>query len=146
VLPEFTAQGVLPPGLHAANFAEISTRYGRFQRTDQRPRLLAILEEFVGEVRQCRWVRRLFLAGSFVTANEEPHDIDVLLVFERRAQFTALLPHEYNVLYQAGAQRRFGTAIDLHVVEEGSEAMERLLRFFQRDRRGNAAGIVEVIL
>jgi len=50
------------------------------------------------------------------------------------------------VLYQAGAQRRFGTAIDLHVVEEGSEAMERLLRFFQRDRRGNAAGIVEVIL
>ena len=148
MLPEFTAQGVLPPGLHAATFAEISTRYGRFQRTDQRPRLLAVLEEFVGEVRQCRWVRRLFLAGSFVTANEEPHDIDVLLVFfEHLApDFTALLPHEYNVLYQAGAQRRFGTAIDLHVVEEGSEAMERLLRFFQRDRRGNAAGIVEVIL
>ena len=108
MLPEFTAQGVLPPGLHAATFAEVSTRYGRFQRTDQRPRLLAVLEEFVGEVRQCRWVRRLFLAGSFVTANEEPHDIDVLLVFEHRAQFTALLPHEYNVLYQAGAQRRFG--------------------------------------
>jgi hypothetical protein len=81
-----------------------------------------------------------------VTANEEPHDIDVLLVFEHRAQFTALLPREYNVLYQAGAQRRFGTAIDLHVVEEGGEAMERLLRFFQRDRRGNAVGIVEVIL
>ena len=81
-----------------------------------------------------------------MTANEEPHDIDVLLVFEHRAQFTALLPHEYNVLYQAGAQRRFGTTIDLHVVEEGSEAMERLLRFFQRDRRGHAAGIVEVML
>jgi hypothetical protein len=32
------------------------------------------------------------------------------------------------------------------MVEEGSEAMERLLRFFQRDRRGHAAGIVEVIL
>ena len=84
MLPEFTAQGVLPPGLHAATFAEISTRYGRFQRTDQRPRLLAVLEEFVGEVRQCRWVRRLFLAGSFVTTNEEPHDIDVLLVFGHR--------------------------------------------------------------
>ena len=80
-----------------------------------------------------------------MTANEEPDDIDVLLVFEHRVQFTALLPHEYNVLYQAGAQRRFGTTIDLHVVEEGSEAMERLLRFFQRDRRGNVAGIVEVI-
>jgi hypothetical protein len=81
-----------------------------------------------------------------VTANEEPHDIDVLLVFEHRAQFLALLPHEHNLLYQAGAQQRFGTTIDLHVVEEGSEAMERLLRFFQRDCRGNAASIVEVIL
>ena len=146
MLPEFTAQGSLPPGIHAVTFAEVSTHYGRFQRTEQRPRLLAVLEEFVGEVRHCRWVRRLFLAGSFVTTNEEPHDIDVLLVFEHRAQFTALLPREYNVLYQAGAQRRFGTTIDLHVVEEGSEAMERLLRFFQRDRRGHAAGIVEVML
>jgi hypothetical protein len=75
-------------------------------------------------------VRRLFIAGSFVTASEEPHDIDILLIFERHAQFIALLPHEYNVLYQGGAQRRFGTTIDLHVAEEGSELMERLLHFF----------------
>jgi predicted nucleotidyltransferase len=146
VLPDFTAQGSLPPGIHTGTFAEVSTRYGRFQRTDQRPRLLAVLEEFIGEVRRCRWVRRLLLAGSFVTASEEPHDIDVLLVFEHGAQFTALLPHEYNVLYQGGARRRFGTAIDLHVVEEGSEFMERLLHFFQRDRNGNVVGMVEVIL
>jgi hypothetical protein len=146
VLPEFTAQGSLPPGIHTVTFAEVSTHYGRFQRTDQRPRLLAVLGAFISEVRRCRWVRRLFLAGSFVTAREEPHDIDVLLIFERHAQFIALLPHEYNVLYQGGAQRRFGTAIDLHVAEEGSELMERLLHFFQRDRNGNVVGMVEVIL
>ena len=51
MLPKFTVQGVLPPGIHTATFAEISPRYGRFQRTDQRLRLLAILEEFVSEVR-----------------------------------------------------------------------------------------------
>jgi hypothetical protein len=88
----------------------------------------------------------VLLAGSFVTARDEPNDIDILLVFARDADFTALLPHEYNVLYQQGALRRFGPTLDLHVVEEDSEAMERLVRFFQRDRRGNAMGIVEVIL
>lgn len=61
---------------------------------------------------------------------DEPNDIDVLLVFARDADFTALLPHEYNVLYQRGALRRFGSAIDLYVVAEESETMKRLLRFF----------------
>ena len=42
--------------------------------------------------------------------------------------------------------RRFGPRIDLHVVAGRSEAMERLLRFFQRDRRGTLVGIVEVLL
>jgi hypothetical protein len=32
------------------------------------------------------------------------------------------------------------------VVEEGSEAMERLLRFFQHDRRGHSVGVVELML
>jgi len=30
-------------------------------------------------------------------------------------------------------------------VEEGSEALERLLRFFQRDRDGHTVGMVEVM-
>ena len=81
-----------------------------------------------------------------MTSKDEPDDIDVLLVFERQADFAELLPHEYNVLYQTGAQRRFGAVLDLHVVEEGSEAMERLLRFFQRNRDGYTVGMIEVIL
>ena len=107
---------------------------------------MASLRDFMQEVRQARWVRRLFLAGSFVTATDEPNDIDVLLVFERYADFGTLRPQEYNVLYQAGAQRRFGSVIDLHVVEEGSDAMERWLRFFQRDRNGDLVGMIEVVL
>jgi predicted nucleotidyltransferase len=146
VLPPFTERGTLPPGIHPARPEEIADRFGRFQRSEQRPRLMAILREFIDEVRSSRWIQRLFLAGSFVTAREEPNDIDVLLVFERGAQFIEVLPHEYNVLDQSGALRRFGPAIDLHVVEEDSEAMERVLRFFQRARSGNAVGIVEVTL
>ena len=107
---------------------------------------MVLLREFINEVRESRYMRRLFLSGSFVTTRDEPNDIDVLLVFERDADFTALLPHEYNVLFQSGALRRFGPAIDLHVVEEESEAMERLLRFFQRNRSGDTVGIVEVTL
>lgn len=146
MLPAYTERGSLPPGIHRTSPQEIEARYGRLQRTARRPQLVTLLREFVAEVRQCRWIRRLFLAGSFVTAKDEPNDIDVLLVFERDADFTTLLPHEYNVLYQRGALRRFGPALDLHVVEAESEAMERLLRFFQRDRNGNTVGIVEVIL
>jgi hypothetical protein len=146
VLPAFTEQGSLPPGIHKASPEEISIRYGRFQCTARRPQLLALLREFVAEVRQCRWVRRLFLTGNFVTATDAPNDIDMLLVFTPDTDFTALLPHKYNILYPQGALRRFGPAIDLYVVAEESEAMERLLRFFQRNRHGNTVGIVEVIL
>ena len=97
-------------------------------------------------MRHCRWVQRLFLAGSFVTTKDEPNDIDVLVVFAQGADLTTLLPHEYNVFSQRGALRRFGPTIDLHVVEDESEAMERLLRFFQRDRSGNNISIIEVVL
>ena len=45
-----------------------------------------------------------------------------------------------------GAQRRFGFVFDLHVVEGGGEALERLFRFFQRDRDGQIVGMVEVLL
>lgn len=146
MLPAYTEHGALPPGIHRASLEEIEARYGRFQRTTQRLQLVTLLREFVAEVRQCRWVQWLFLAGSFVTAKDEPNDIDILLVFARDANLTTMLPHEYSVLYPRGALRRFGPTIDLHVVEEESEAMGRLLRFFQRDRRGNTVGIVEVIL
>ena len=146
MLPEFTGQGVLPPGIHKAALEEIEARYEKFQRSDRRARLLAIVREFVQEVRTCRWVQRVLLAGSLVTSKDEPDDIDILLVFERHADFVGLLPHEYNVLYQTGAQQHFGSVLDLHVVEEGSEALERLLRFFQRDRDGQIVGMVEVLL
>ncbi|NOT57603.1 MAG: hypothetical protein HOP18_23605 [Deltaproteobacteria bacterium] len=144
MLPEFTEQGVLPPGIHTATLEEIEARYGKFQRSDRRARLLATVCEFVHEVRTCRWVHRVLLAGSLVTSKDEPDDIDILLVFERHADFVGLLPHEYNVLYQTGAHRRFGPVLDLHVAEEGSEALERLLKFFQRDRDGRSVGIVEM--
>ena len=146
MIPELTQQGVLPAGIHRGTLDEIELRWGTFQRSDRRPQLLIILREFVQEVKRCRWIQRLLLTGSFVTEKNEPNDIDVLLVFEQGADFIALRPHEYNVLYQAGVQRRFGPVIDLHVVEDSSEAMERWLRFFQRDRNGEPVGIVEVIL
>ena len=146
MLPELTEHGVLPPGSHRATLDEIEFQWGTFQRSDRRPQLLTLLREFVQDVRRCRWIQRLLLAGSFVTEKNEPNDIDVLIVFESGADFVALRPHEYNVLCQAGAQRRFGPGIDLHVVEDSSEAMERWLRFFQRDRSGHTVGIVEVVL
>ena len=145
MLPEHTERGVLPPGVHTATVEEIAVRYGRFQRTARRPQLLMRLREFIDEARRCRQVRRLLLAGSFITVREEPNDLDILMVFTQRAEFGGILPHEYNVLYQSGARRRFGPVVDLHVVEEGSEAMERLLRFFRRDRSGHEVGIVEII-
>ena len=86
MLPEFTVHGASPPGIHATTFAEISMRYGRFQRTDQTLTL-------VGSPRTSSSVRSggvagydgLFLEGLLLLQSEEPHDIfDVLLVFEQR--------------------------------------------------------------
>jgi len=72
MIPEWSPNGDLPPGVHFANWSEIDERLAFNPR---RRRLLAGFREACEELRKagCRLV---YLDGSFVTTKEQPGDFD----------------------------------------------------------------------
>jgi hypothetical protein len=72
-IPEFTADGLLPRGLHECSIEEARARFGSFDRSDRRPRLFEKLEQFLADARQSRLVTAVIINGSFVTARFDIH-------------------------------------------------------------------------
>jgi hypothetical protein len=72
MIPEWLANGDLPPGVHFASWREIEERMSFNPR---RRRLVAGFRRPCKELRNagCRLV---YLDGSFVTRKEHPHDFD----------------------------------------------------------------------
>lgn len=72
VIPEFTNQGLLPPGVFFSTWDEISARFGF---SDQRIRLLKGLKAALTALATAG-CHQAYLDGSFVTAKESPGDFD----------------------------------------------------------------------
>ena len=146
-IPELNENGFLPEGVHEASLEEVQERFGRFQRTDRRPALFAKLSTYLAEVRASGLAEAVILDGSFVTAKDEPSDIDLILVLrpdhDDRAE---LRPFEYNALAKHRVRRRF--RFDVVSAREGTDEYEESLNFFQRvrDRSDLRKGVLKVIL
>ena len=139
--------GLLPQGIHNCSVSELRARFGIFQTSDRRPRLMQKLEAFLAEAKASRIVRAVIVNGSFVTSKEDPNDIDLIIVVAAEHDFRSdLKPTEYNVLSKQRVRRRFG--FDLLVAREGSIEYVRWTEFFEQvrlepDRR---KGILELRL
>jgi Family of unknown function (DUF6932) len=133
-IPAFNEHGWLPEGIHDCTLDEVSSRFGLFQESDQRPRLWAKFVEFLGEVRRTGLVKRVILDGSFVTTRSDPNDIDLLLIVDANHDFSASLrPSQYNLLAQKRVRKRFG--FEIVVVKDGSDNLQQAIEFFQQVRQ-----------
>ena len=113
--------------------AELAVRFGCFQSSDQRPKLVDRLQQFVSDLRRTGLGRQLIVDGSFVTAKLHPNDIDLILVLPLDHDTAAdLTPDEYNVLSKKRVQRRFG--FDIFVVREQSVRYAEAVAFFAHVR------------
>ena len=77
MIPPFRNDGYLPEGLYLASEAEVTFRLGTSSR--RRRRLILRLRRWIELAREIGALR-LLIDGSFVTAKEEPHDIDVVVL------------------------------------------------------------------
>lgn len=144
-IPDTTADGILPEGVHDATVDEVAQRFGAFVRSDRRVSLVRKFREYMEEVRATRFVRAVILDGSFVTDTDEPNDIDMIVVLKGDHDFDAeLRPFEYNVVSKRMVRKRFG--FDLFAVPEGSAALSEWVEFFSRvrDRPALTKGLVKV--
>ncbi|MHB1556452.1 MAG: DUF6932 family protein [Isosphaeraceae bacterium] len=145
-ISELNEHGFLPEGIHDASLDEIRERFGRFQRTDRRPELFSKLMVLLTEIRSTGLVKAVIVDGSFVTAKDEPSDIDLILILHADHDDQAeLRPFEYNVLSKRRVRRRFH--FDMVVVRDGSEAHREFLLFFQgvKGRGDLRKGVIRVI-
>lgn len=76
MIPKLCEDGYLPDGVHLAEFEELALRFGT--GSPRRGRLLERVWRWVALVRVVG-AKRLFVAGSFVTAKHEPEDVDAVV-------------------------------------------------------------------
>src|SRR2546430_16555928 len=98
-IPPFDEHGFLPAGLHECTVNEMKLRFGAFRGSDRRAQLIARLEAFVSEAKSCGLVAEVLVDGSFVTAKNEPNDIDLIVIVPASHSFLEeLSPATYNIL------------------------------------------------
>ena len=143
MIPDFDANGNLPPGIHVASLQEVEERFAIFDRSDRRLRLFQHLKRVLTDIRQIAFVTRIFIAGSFVTSAPEPNDFDCLIVLDPETVNIELRPFEYQVLNRRTALKTFEG--DVIAVLEGSAFHDEYLKLFQHDRKNNPKGLVEIL-
>jgi hypothetical protein len=145
MIPQFTDEGLLPPGIHETDLEELREKMGWSRK---RQGLLGGLGEALELMASCG-VARVYLDGSFVTDKDRPNDIDGCydlaedVTAEDLGRLAPIFPP--NPSNRAEARRRFG--VDLFsaaATELGSG--QPFLRFFQTDREGRERGVLSVEL
>jgi hypothetical protein len=125
--------GVLPVGIHPCTFEEIVNVFGRFNRSDKRPRLTERLKQYVFDASNSGIASAVIVDGSYITQKPEPSDVDLILVL--RADFDLaqeLRPFEYNIQSKRMVRRLYG--FDVLPARDGSVAYDRYVSDFSRVR------------
>jgi len=132
-IPSLNENGLLPEGIFDCTLNEIRVQFGKFQQTDQRPRLFLRFEELFQTMKQSGLFESLILDGSFVTAKSAPNDIDLIAILRRGHNFERDLPmSEYALVSRPLLHRRFG--FDVLIAERDSQLCDTYIEFFARVR------------
>jgi hypothetical protein len=142
MIPDFRDDGYLPEGLHAATEAEVTFRFG--SGTPRRRRLILRLRRWL-ELSRLTHALRFLVDGSFITAKEEPNDIDAVVLLAD--------DFEQQVASGSDAALEFEEALLTRRPEEIFAAEDTRdwndwVEFFSRTREadGRRKGLVEIHL
>ena len=141
-LPDFTATGDLPVGVHTAPLAETVSRFGT---GSNRRKLLAIrLERIYQIAAQTGYLARFVVFGSFITEKYEPNDVDVFMIMDDNFDMGSLVGEARLLFYHGTAQDYFGCSVFWirRLAAIGGE--EAAIENWQLKRDGTERGIVEI--
>ncbi len=141
-IPEFRPDGYLPDGIHRCSEAEATFRFGSQHR--QRRRLVVRLRRWI-ELGRRVGALRLLLDGSFVTAKDEPDDIDAVMLLP--PDFAEQLARGLEAALELEAMFLTRQPEEIFAAEDES-AWDRWCAFFSRTREsdGRRKGLVEITL
>jgi hypothetical protein len=144
VLPDLTADGELPPGVHLANWNEFQLRFGRWssRRVWLSSHLLVLLELAATNGK----LRRVFIWGSFVTRKPAPKDLDILLIMDEDFHLDSLDTAAQGVFDSVKAKLLFESDVFWARSSIGRELLDLWLETYQTSRSFRKRGIVELEL
>ena len=155
-IPDMTAQGLLPEGIHSGTFEELSGRFGqpiwmetgdRSALSTRRQELTANLESYLIKLRRAGFAQAVIVNGSYVTGEAEPNDIDLLILYSDDFDLaTPMTPIERNLISNRWTEPNWG----LHVfaATEGSVTYAKMVAQWSQVRAhpGQAKGMVRIPL
>jgi hypothetical protein len=141
-IPPFRADGYLPEALHLASEAEVLFRFG--SSTRRRRQLALRLRRWVELARRIGG-RRLLIDGSFVTAKDNPNDIDAVILLP--PDFQKQLEQEIEWALELEEMLVTRHPEEIFAAEDETDWNE-WIAFFSRTREadGRRKGLVEITL
>ena len=141
-VPPFRPDGYLPEGLYVSSEAEIIFRFGSSSR--RRRRLVLRLRRWI-ELGQQVGAQRLLIDGSFVTAKEDPHDIDSVILLPM--DFTQQIERESAPALELEEMLLTRRPEELFAAEDETD-WEEWVEFFSQTREPDRRrkGLVEIRL
>jgi hypothetical protein len=143
VWPDFNELGDLPVGLYRAKLADVLAHFGR--GTAQRAAVTLRLEHIYELARRTGGLQRFIVFGSYVTAEPNPHDVDVFLVMGGGFQPHNAPPEVQGLFRHGTAQIEFGASLFWVNAGTSFADTEDLIVGWQTRRDLQRRGIVEVI-
>jgi hypothetical protein len=141
-IPDFTATGDLPVGVHRVSLPEALFRFGTGSK--RRRRLALRLERVFRLATDTGHLARFIVFGSFVTTKLEPNDVDVFMIMDDDFD-VAVLNRESQLLFDhAAAQTHFGCSVfwPRRLAAFGGE--DATVEYWQIKRDGTKRGLIEI--
>jgi hypothetical protein len=141
--PPFNDDGDLPTGVYPASLAQVLRYFGRgsSQRAAVSDRLARIhlLAHSTGHL------ARFVVFGSFVTAKEEPDDVDIIMIMDDAFDLAAVTGEAALVFDHMQADAHFGASVfwTRRISALGGE--QAMIEHWQIRREGGTRGIVEIV-
>jgi len=141
-IPPFRTDGYLPEGVYICSEAEVTFRFGSLSR---RRRSLVLRLRRWAELGRQVGAKRLLVDGSFVTAKEEPHDIDTVILLPQ--DFNQQLEREYEPALELEEMLLTRRPEEIFAAEDEAD-WEEWVEFFSRTREpdGRRKGLMEIRL
>jgi hypothetical protein len=141
-IPAFRQDGYLPEGVHVSSEAEVVFRFGSSNRT--RRRLVMRLRRWLDLAREMG-AKRMLVDGSFVTAVEQPHDVDTVVLLPQ--DFTWRLEQEQGAAMELEQMLLTRRPEEIFAAEDEGD-WDEWVKFFSQTREADKRrkGLVEVRL
>jgi hypothetical protein len=143
VLPAFNEEGDLPPGVHRATLPEVLERFG--QGSVQRCAVADRLQRVYQLVTSTGHLARFVVFGSFITAKEEPNDVDIILLMEDTFDLASVTGEAALPFQHMEADTHFGASVFWTRRSGAMGGEQAMIEYWQVRREGGRRGIVEIV-